>query len=80
MGEPSPEVPGAAWRKANGTFLVSLLTGMATGVVFGVFFITHLLENYPIHLWAFFFTSSLLRQFILVLRSSAGPLRKSSPW
>ena len=49
------EGPGAAWRKANGTFLVSLLTGMATGVVFGVFFITHLLENYPIHLWAFFF-------------------------
>ena len=46
---------GAAWRKANGTFLISLLAGMAAGVVFGVFFITHLLDNYPIQLWAFFF-------------------------
>ena len=46
---------GAAWRKANGAFLISLLAGMAAGVVFGVFFITHLLDNYPIQLWAFFF-------------------------
>lgn len=49
------EGPGAAWRKANGLFLLFLLSGMATGVIFGVFFITHLLEHYPIHLWAFFF-------------------------
>lgn len=46
---------GAAWKKANGPFLVSLLTGMAAGVIFGVFFITHLMEHYPILLWAFFF-------------------------
>ncbi|MCB0599192.1 MAG: DUF368 domain-containing protein [Lewinellaceae bacterium] len=49
------EGPGAAWQKANGPFLAALLAGMASGVVFGVFFITHLLENYPIQLWAFFF-------------------------
>ncbi len=45
----------AAWQRANGLFLVFLLGGMAAGVIFGVFFITHLLENYPIQLWAFFF-------------------------
>ncbi len=45
----------AAWKKANGTFLVSLLTGMAGGIIFGVFFITHLMEHYPVMLWSFFF-------------------------
>jgi putative membrane protein len=45
----------AAWNKANGTFLLTLLAGMVFGIVVGVFGITHLLENYPIQLWAFFF-------------------------
>ena len=45
----------AAWSKANGSFLVTLLSGMVVGIVAGVFGITHLLENYPIPLWAFFF-------------------------
>jgi putative membrane protein len=45
----------AAWSKANGTFLLTLLAGMVFGIVVGVFGITHLLENYPIQLWAFFF-------------------------
>ncbi|WP_421947739.1 DUF368 domain-containing protein [Phaeodactylibacter xiamenensis] len=44
-----------AWSKANGTFLLTLLGGMVFGIVVGVFGITHLLENYPIQLWAFFF-------------------------
>ncbi|MEN0004256.1 MAG: DUF368 domain-containing protein [Bacteroidota bacterium] len=45
----------AAWEKANGTFLVFLLGGMLVGIVLGVFGVTHLLENYPELLWAFFF-------------------------
>ena len=45
----------AAWQRANGTFLLFLLVGMAAGIVVGVFGITHLLEHYPILLWAFFF-------------------------
>lgn len=45
----------AAWQQANGGFLVLLLSGMAVGIVVGVFGITHLLEHYPILLWAFFF-------------------------
>ncbi len=45
----------AAWERGNGTFLVFLLAGMVLGVVLGVFGISHLLENYPVLLWAFFF-------------------------
>jgi putative membrane protein len=45
----------AAWAKANGNFLLFLLAGMALGVVSGVLGVVHLLENYPVLLWAFFF-------------------------
>lgn len=44
-----------AWREANGFFVLFLLAGMAAGVVFGVFVVTHLLETVPQLLWAFFF-------------------------
>ena len=43
------------WEAINGTFLMTLLLGMAAGVVLGVFGVTHLLETYPEMLWAFFF-------------------------
>ncbi len=43
------------WSAINGTFLVTLLVGMATGVIIGVFGVTHLLDTYPEMLWAFFF-------------------------
>ncbi|MFK7983382.1 MAG: DUF368 domain-containing protein [Saprospiraceae bacterium] len=46
---------GGLWSAINGTFLVTLLGGMATGVIVGVFGVTHLLETYPEMLWAFFF-------------------------
>jgi len=45
----------AVWEEINGAFLLDLLIGMATGVVVGVFGITHLLKTYPQLLWAFFF-------------------------
>lgn len=43
------------WEKINGNFLVALLSGMAVGVVIGVLGVSHLLENYPPLIWAFFF-------------------------
>jgi len=45
----------AFWSTINGTFLLFLLAGMALGVVVGVLGVSHLLENYPILLWSFFF-------------------------
>ncbi len=44
-----------AWQAINGTFLLTLLIGMAGGIVVGVFGITYLLETYPPAVWAFFF-------------------------
>lgn len=43
------------WVKIDGDFMLYLLLGMAGGLVLGVFAITHLMESYPIPLWAFFF-------------------------
>lgn len=45
----------AAWKRINGSFLLTLFAGMAAGVIAGVFGITHLLQHYPQLLWAFFF-------------------------
>ncbi len=45
----------AAWNAADGNFLIFLLAGMATGLISGIFGVTHLLEAYPPLLWAFFF-------------------------
>ena len=43
------------WEKINGSFLVTLLIGMAGGIILGVFGVSHLIESYPEMLWAFFF-------------------------
>jgi putative membrane protein len=43
------------WKAINGNFLLALIIGMAIGIVGGVFGVVHLLENYPILLWSFFF-------------------------
>lgn len=45
----------AAFKKIDGLFLLSLLTGMVIGLLLGVFGVTHLLETNPELLWAFFF-------------------------
>jgi putative membrane protein len=46
---------GGVWAAMNGNFLVALMIGMFGGVVIGVFGVTHLLEEFPQHLWGFFF-------------------------
>ena len=43
------------WRTIDGRFLLSLLVGMAVGIVVGVFGLSYLLDNYPPVVWAFFF-------------------------
>lgn len=44
-----------AWRQIDGTFLLSLMTGMVIGIIIGVFGVSHLLLNYPQLVWSFFF-------------------------
>lgn len=43
------------WKAIDGVFLTTLLVGMVSGLVVGVFAIIHLLEAYPSPLWGFFF-------------------------
>lgn len=43
------------WEEINGNFLVTLAVGMVSGIVVGVFGVTHILETYPVLLWSFFF-------------------------
>jgi putative membrane protein len=43
------------WEAINGNFLLTLLVGMAAGMILGVFGVTWVLENYPVLLWSFFF-------------------------
>lgn len=45
----------AVWEAVNGEFLVTLMVGMAIGVVTGVFGVTYLLHTHPVYLWSFFF-------------------------
>lgn len=43
------------WRSIHGPFLLALLSGMAVGIIVGVFGVVHLLEHFPEILWSFFF-------------------------
>ena len=61
-----------AWRRIGGEFLLTLMIGMAAGVIAGVFGITHLLHHYPQLLWAFFFG--------LIIASAAYVARKVGKW
>jgi putative membrane protein len=45
----------AAWLQVNGTFLVTLLAGIATSIVLLVRPITWALEHHPVLIWSFFF-------------------------
>ncbi|QIZ76888.1 DUF368 domain-containing protein [Ferrimonas lipolytica] len=45
----------AAWQHINGTFLLTLLTGIVTSIASLARVISYLLENHPIPVWSFFF-------------------------
>ncbi len=60
------------WSDADGRFLLALLIGMAIGIVIGVFGVSHLMERYPVLLWAFFFG--------LIIASSIFIARQITRW
>ncbi len=45
----------AFWKKINGSFLVTLVSGVATGVILNLMLIDYLLRHHPIPVWSFFF-------------------------
>lgn len=54
------------WSNINGTFLLQLALGMAVGIVFGVLVLSHLIEEFPEVLWAFFFGLILASAFYVL--------------
>jgi len=55
------------WEKVNGPFLITLVLGILISAFSLVQLLSHLLENYPIQLWSFFF-GLILVSAILVAR------------
>jgi putative membrane protein len=49
-------------------FLIAVIGGMVLGLVVGVFGVTHIMEEYPVLLWAFFF-GLILASSVLLARS-----------
>lgn len=43
------------WQRVDGRFLLTLIAGMASGLLFGVLVISHFLEEYPPVIWGLFF-------------------------
>lgn len=54
-----------AWKTLDGSFLISLLTGMVIGIVVGVFLITYLLATYPLLVWSYFFGLILVSAWLV---------------
>lgn len=62
----------AFWKKINGNFLISVLTGIITSLLSLAKLMTYCLEHYPIQVWSFFFG--------LILVSSPLILRDIKKW
>lgn len=56
----------ALWEHVNGTFLVVLLAGIATSIITLAKVITHLLSDYPIQVWSFFFGLIVISALIIL--------------
>ncbi|MCH8545930.1 MAG: DUF368 domain-containing protein [Cryomorphaceae bacterium] len=54
-----------AYAHVDGGFLLNLILGMVIGIVVGVFGVTHLLDAYPIRVWAFFFSLIAASSFVV---------------
>jgi len=61
-----------AWKRANGTFLLVLGAGMATGILSLARIVSWLLENRELQIWGFFF--GLILASVLFVGRSALPL------
>ena len=55
----------AAWQSLDGSFLLTLALGISTSIVLASSWVSSLLTNYPIPLWAFFFGLILASAFVL---------------
>lgn len=58
----------AFWKKVNGNFFVALLFGVGISVFSLAKLVTHLLMNYPVLIWSFFF-GLIIASFIIVFKT-----------
>lgn len=58
---------GVAWKTVNGNFLLALFAGILLSIFSLATLISHLLENYPIVVWSFFF-GLILASTVPILR------------
>ena len=54
-----------AWKTLDGSFLISLITGMVVGIIIGVFLITFLLATFPLLVWSYFFGLILVSAWLV---------------
>lgn len=60
----------AFWKGVNGSFLLPLFLGIASGIIFLSGAITYLLDQHPILLWSFFFGLILASIYVLIKQFS----------
>ena len=60
----------AFWKAINGSFLLPLFLGIASGILFLSGIITYLLDHHAILLWAFFFGLILASIYVLIKQFS----------
>jgi putative membrane protein len=58
----------AAWKYINGNFFVALFVGIAISIFSLAKLVTHLLDNYPVLLWSFFF-GLVIASALMIIRS-----------
>ena len=55
----------AFWKHINGTFLLAVFGGVFISVVSLARILEHLLHEYPVHIWSFFFGLILLSSYVV---------------
>lgn len=60
----------AFWKGVNGSFLLPLFLGIASGIIFLSGAITYFLDQHPILLWSFFFGLILASIYVLIKQFS----------
>ena len=58
------------WKHVNGSFLVTLVLGIATSVLSLAKIITDLLASHPIQVWSFFFGLIIISALIILERKA----------
>jgi len=56
----------STYTRLDGTFLLTLLAGMVSGLIAGIFGVSYLLKHFPEPLWAFFFGLILASCFYIL--------------